>query len=191
MTLLEKEIKALVKLLSVQKIKYIILGGVAVSVYGEPRMTADIDVNVLISKDRIREFLKKAKKHHFYPAFASIKRTIEEASVIPFKYKSGNIFFKCDLIIAENILEYAAIRRGRVKKIGSIKARFISPEDLVIHKITSSRPRDIADLNGVLLRQKGKLDKEYIINWLKKIDRVDKKAKLYKAFKRLLKEADE
>jgi len=96
---------------------------------------------------------------------------------------------RLDIIIAENILEYTAIKRGRLRKINSIKARIISPEDLIIHKITSSRPRDLEDLRGILIRQKGKLDIRYIQEWLKKIDKVSKETALYKLFKRLLKES--
>lgn len=188
MSSMELQLKTLVKFLSTQKIKYIILGGIAVAIYGEPRLTADIDINIIFDKRKINEFLNKAKRFNFYPAFSKIKKIVRKTGVIPMKFKKGKVTGKVDIIVAENILEYTAIKRGRIKRIDSIRARFVSPEDLIIHKITSSRPRDMEDLRGILFRQRGKLDFKYIRYWLRKIDKVDKKTQLCKLFNDLLKE---
>lgn len=187
MSSLEVQLRGLIKCLSEQKIKYIILGGIAVSIYGEPRLTADIDVNIILDKKKIAEFLKEAKKYGFLPALPDAENIAKETGVIPINFIKGKTVGKFDIIIAENILEYTAIKRGRIKKIGSIKAKLISPEDLIIHKIASSRPRDIEDLNGILIRQKGRLDIRYIRDWLKKIDKANKISQLYKLFNSLLK----
>lgn len=187
MNALELELKTLVKFLSAEKIKYVILGGIAVSIYGEPRLTADIDVNIIFNKKEITEFLGKARRRGFYPLSPNIKEIVDKAGVIPLKFAKGKIKSTCDIIIAENILEYQAIKRARLKKLGTVKARVVSPEDLIIHKITSSRPRDIEDLKGILIRQKGKLDIKYIIKWLKIIDKANKKSDLYSSFNRILK----
>lgn len=189
MNFIEVQLKSLVEFLSAQKIKYVILGGIAVSIYGEPRFTADIDVNIIFDKKKIDEFIDSARKHGFCPTFPNIKKIIAKTGVIPMNFKKGKITGKFDIIIAENILEYAAIKRGRVKKIDSIKARFISPEDLIIHKIASSRPRDFEDLKGILIRQKGKLNIDYTRHWLKKLDTASKKSRLCRKFNKLLKEA--
>ncbi|MBN2097757.1 MAG: nucleotidyltransferase [Candidatus Omnitrophica bacterium] len=187
MNYLEIQLKALTECLSEQKIKYVILGGIAVSLYGEPRLTADIDVNVILEKEKLGEFLRNARRYGFYPVFTNELEIIEETGVIPLKFIRGKIKGKTDIIIAENILEYNAIKRGRIKKISSIQVRLVSPEDLIIHKLTSTRPRDFEDLRGILWRQKGKLDIKYIRYWLKKIDETDKKVRLYKLFNQLLK----
>ncbi len=183
---LELQLKALIKFLSDQKIKYVILGGVAVAVYGEPRLTADIDVNVILDKTKIDDFLRKSKNYGFFSRFSNTKKIAQKTGIIPLKFIRGKTLGICDVIMAENILEYAAIRRGRVKKIGKVKARFVSPEDLIIHKMASQRPRDIEDAKSILIRQKSRLDLKYILGWFKKIDEVDKQAGLSKFFKRLL-----
>ena len=103
------------------------------------------------------------------------------------KFKKNNVTGRCDFIIAQNILEYMGIRRGRSKRIYSIPAKIISPEDLVIHKITSDRARDLEDLRGILIRQGPKLDTRYILFWLKKIAKANHKPGLVNLFKNLLK----
>ncbi|MFH1664938.1 MAG: nucleotidyltransferase [Candidatus Omnitrophota bacterium] len=184
---LESQIKALVEFLSSQKIKYVILGGIAVSIYGEPRFTADVDVNIILDKTGIDKFLELSKKSGFFPLFPNTKKIAKESGVIPMKHMKGKVEGRCDVIIAENALEYAAIKRGRLRKIGSVMARLVTPEDLIIHKITSFRPRDAEDLKGILIRQKGKLDIGYISEWLTKIDKAAKKSRsLSKLFDRLV-----
>lgn len=185
---LELQLRNLTKLLKEQKLKYAILGGIAVSLYGEPRFTADIDVNVLLDREKIKEFLKKAEKYNFYPPFPHIEKIADRTGVIPLSFRKGKIEGKCDVIIAENIIEYYSIKRAKTKRIGSVKTRVVSAEDLIIHKITSSRTRDIEDLKSILIRQKGKLDIKYIRDWLRKVDKVSKKPHLYKLFSKLLKQ---
>lgn len=187
MSSLEVQLRKLIECLSGQRIKYIILGGIAVSIYGEPRLTADIDVNIIFDKNKISEFLKHAKKYGFYPVFPDTENIAKETGVIPMNFIKGKTTGNCDIIIAENQLEYTGIKRGRLKKTGSIKVRLISPEDLIIHKIASSRARDAEDINGILIRQKGRLDIKYIQHWLKKIDKANKSSRTYKSFKDLLK----
>ncbi|HLF17785.1 MAG TPA: nucleotidyltransferase [Candidatus Omnitrophota bacterium] len=187
MNSLNQQLRQLVEFLSNERIKYVVLGGVAVSVYGEPRLTADIDVNVLLPKDKIFDFIKKAKKYGFYSLFPGMRKMAQRAGVISFGFKKGKISGKFDMIIAENILEYNAIERGKIKKIEGTSLRLITPEDLIIHKIASSRPRDLEDLKGVLLRQKGKLDNKYIQFWLKKLDRANPGARLHPLFNQIRK----
>ena len=42
-----------------------LIGGIAVALWGEPGTTRDIDMVVLISKDRAFDFLTEAKKYGF------------------------------------------------------------------------------------------------------------------------------
>lgn len=185
MNSLDVRLKSIAQCLSAQKIKYAVLGGIMVSVYGEPRLTADIDVNIILDRRNIEQFLAAAKKYYFSPASRNTKKIAKEAGVIPLIFKKGRIAGRFDIIIAENSLEYSGINRARSGKIGAVKVKVISPEDLVLHKITSSRPRDNEDLKGILIRQKGRLDLRYIRSWLAKIDKANS-TKLINRFNGLL-----
>jgi len=186
MTLLDLELKSLAQCLSVQKIKYAVIGGIAVFVYGEPRFTADIDVNIILERRKIEDFLRRAKKYGFSPCSPGVKRIAKEAGVIPLFFKKNRLIGRADIILAENPLEYSGINRAKTRKIGAVKAKLVTPEDLILHKITSPRPRDKEDLKGILLRQKGRLDLKYIRSWLAKIDKANS-TKLLSCFNGLLK----
>jgi predicted nucleotidyltransferase len=182
---LDLQLGSLVKCLKGQKIDYVILGGFALSIYGEPRLTADIDVNIILDKSKIPEFLRNAQRYGFSAALANTEKIAQRYGVITLDFRKARAAGRIDIIVAENPLEYAAIKRGRIKKIGSVRARVVSPEDLVIHKIASSRPRDREDLKGIMLRQEGKLDLRYIRSWLERIDKASKQTHLCSSFKRL------
>jgi len=186
MNYIEFQLKQIAKLLREAKLDYAVLGGIAVSIYGEPRLTFDIDVNLMLDADNIDYFLKKAKKYGFLPLPKNIKKFVKTTGVIPMRFSKNRIIGECDFIIAQNTLEYLGIKRAISKKIYSIKIKLVTAEDLIIHKITSERARDIEDVIGILARQKGKLDLRYVNYWLKKISEVNKKPELCLVFKRLM-----
>lgn len=186
---LQFQLKQAVKLLEETKISYAVLGGVAVSIYGQPRLTFDIDINLILNEADIENFLKKAKKFGFTPLPPNIKKFIQDTAVIPMKFQKNKVLGRCDFIIAQNLLEYLCIKRAQLKKIYSTKVKLVTPEDLLLHKITSSRPRDLDDAQAILYRQGEKLDINYIAYWLKKIAKVNRKPALLTTFKGLLKQS--
>lgn len=186
MNSIELQLKYLSKLLKAINVNYAIIGGIAVSVYGEPRATFDIDVSIIFNIGDIDFFLKSAKKYGFTPLPSNIDNFVKTTAVIPMEFSKDKMFGRCDFIIAQNSLEFSAIKRARFKKLFSMRVKLITPEDLVLHKITSSRARDLEDLQGLLIRQSGRLDMDYINYWLKKVAVANKQPKLLKIFEKLL-----
>lgn len=180
---LEFQLKQAVKLFKAASIDYAILGGVAVSLYGEPRLTFDIDINIMLDKNKLGDFLKVARKYGFMPLPANIKKFVRDTGVIPVKFSKNKAKGRCDFIVAQNILETLCIKRARLRKVYSVKARIVTAEDLIIHKITSRRPKDLEDAHGVLIRQRGKLDTRYITHWLKRIEEAASQPGLVELFK--------
>lgn len=52
-----KLIKRIAKILSANKIPYMIIGGQAVLIYGEPRITRDIDITLGVNINKLPEIL--------------------------------------------------------------------------------------------------------------------------------------
>ena len=65
---------ALEKLLSHYENRWVVIGGVAVSMLARPRFTEDLDAMVLLSVDEVDEFIEVAKR-------AGIEPRISEAAV--------------------------------------------------------------------------------------------------------------
>jgi len=90
----------------------------------------------------------------------------------------GFLFFtdpqgmRVDLLLAETSFDIQAIERAKdIEATSGDWIRVCTPEDLIIYKMISTRSRDREDVEGVVKRQKEKLDKDYILNWLKQFEK--------------------
>ena len=64
-------------------IPYMIIGGQAVLLYGEPRLTRDIDITLGVNIDKIKELLKIIKELSLRPIPENIEPFVKETMVFP------------------------------------------------------------------------------------------------------------
>lgn len=159
--LLEDVYKKIVTFLNKGKYKYLIIGGIATGVIGEPRITADVDVDIIISRKDVPIFLDKAKKDGFRVIKARCLDLVERTGVFQIDYED----FHIDFIIASTEFEKEAFERAKTLKLYGIKAFFPTPEDLLLLKIIPGRDKDLLDAKSIALRHKGKLDTRYLKTW--------------------------
>ena len=158
-TLLEKLAAALDR----AGMPYMIIGGQAVLLHGEPRLTADVDVTLGIDTDRYEEIEALARTLDFRILPDAPEDFIAETSVLPTMDGSSGI--RVDFIFSNTPYERQALGRVKTVTLGNAHVRFASAEDLVIHKIVAGRARDLDDVRGIL-RTTGGLDTAYIRRWL-------------------------
>lgn len=58
--------------------------------------------------------------------------------------------------------EVEAIRRAQQIPIAGRQVLVVTAEDLILMKIISERPRDLADAEAILRRRRSTLDREYV-----------------------------
>ena len=151
------------------QIPYMVIGGQAVLVYGEPRMTRDIDITLDADIDTLDDILLALDNTAFRPLPLDVHQFATNTRVLPIQDDETKI--RVDLIFSFSSYEHVAIGRSKVLNLNGIDVSFASPEDLVIHKLVAGRPRDIEDCQSILLRQRG-LDVHYIEKWLKEFELV-------------------
>jgi predicted nucleotidyltransferase len=149
-------------------IPYMIIGGQAVLVYGEPRMTRDVDVTLGIPPTDARRLLEILPRLKLRPLVTSPVDFLEKTFVLPTGTKSSPL--RVDFIFTLTEYERRALERACPVKLGRRAVRFISPEDLVIFKLLAGRSRDIEDVKGILLKIP-RLDLGYIHTWIASFDR--------------------
>jgi len=158
MTILERALTNLAQFLEDQKIPYMVIGGLANIIWGEPRATIDIDVTIWIIKEDIENtisvFEEKYKTRIPDPA-----AFVRDTNVLPLESTEGVYI---DIIFGSLPYEEDAINRAIEVNILKRPVLFCSPEDLILHKIISDRDTDLTDVRGVILRQIKNLDLEYI-----------------------------
>jgi len=163
---------------------YIVIGGIAASVVGEPRITGDVDVDIVINDEDVPEFLDKATEVGFN---VHVKKCIESARRTGvFQISLGN--YHIDFIIASTDLETQACQRRRTIQLHGVNAFFPSPEDLILLKIIPGRDKDLFDAKSIVLRHKGKLDTNYLETWAMKLCDEAEDVRIWTTLQRLLKD---
>lgn len=147
-----------------RKIPYMIIGGQAVLLYGEPRLTKDIDITLGVDTDRTGDILACAGRLGFKILVENPAEFIQSTMVLPAQESATSI--RVDFIFSYSPYERQAIARAKQINLAGAVLSFASAEDLIIHKIIAGRPRDLEDVKGILLKTRG-LDKDYILRWLK------------------------
>jgi len=144
-----------------------IIGGQAVLLYGEPRLTKDIDVTLGIGIDGLQRIKSVVIALGLIYVIDNVEDFVRETMVLPVSEKQSGI--RVDFLFSFSPYERQAIQRANEIKLGKTAIRFASLEDVIIHKIVAKRPRDIEDVRSVLLKNPD-YDKEYIQKWLKEFD---------------------
>ena len=164
-------------------IPYMIVGGQAVLLYGEPRLTRDIDITLGMTLEKLDVVVGLTKGIGLEPLVDPDTFT-RKTMVLP--CQDPNTDIRVDFIFSFSPYEQQALERVRTVEMGNALLRFASPEDLIIHKIVAGRPRDFEDVKSVLIKNP-ELDIKYIRNWLRRLASALKEPFL-KRFNKVLKE---
>ncbi len=151
-----------VALLEEQQIPYMIIGAMAVVMWGKPRATVDIDFTVLTDPDGLDAIGAKAERE----GFAIDRQWLEWHPMqrgLQLRLTSADILI--DVVRPMDQHQEEAFHRRRPVVLGGRSVWFVSPEDLIVMKLKAGRPHDFEDAVSVLSAQKGKLDEKYMADW--------------------------
>ncbi|MBI3360483.1 MAG: nucleotidyltransferase, partial [Chloroflexi bacterium] len=164
--------------LEAHQIPYMVIGGIANAIWGQIRATEDADVKVSTSGMTISEFRRLAEAR-FKPYRRPWLGRAESSLIISVEVMPGIV---TDMLVSVFPYEEQAVKRARVMDVEGIQLPVCTAEDLVVHKAIADRDKDWMDIDGILLRQKGKIDVAYIRNWLRQFGDALEKPYLIKRF---------
>ena len=170
--------------LSKHKIPHMIIGGQAVLLYGEPRLTRDIDITLGVGIDSLDTVLSIIKELKLRILSKNIIDFVKKTMVLPMIEKKTGI--RVDFIFSFTPYEKEAIKRANIIEILGEKVPFASVEDLIIHKIFAGRPRDLEDVRTIILKNPN-LDVYCIKKCLKLFDFSYQHKNFLKTFENMLK----
>lgn len=162
---------------------YMIIGGQAVLLYGEPRLTRDIDITLGVSFNRLNDLLLVLQETFLKPLPEDIESFVKQTMVLPSLDEVTGI--RVDFIFSFTPYETGAIKRTKKIEILSQEICFASPEDVIIHKIFAGRARDLEDTRTIILKNP-EIDIQYIKNWLKEFDAASDSKDFLKTFEEIL-----
>lgn len=185
-----REAERLQSVMESENIDYFFVGGLAVQVWGEPRLTLDIDLTVftgLVEESKTVRLLLS----HYEP------RDMTHEAAEEFSRRSRMLLLrsaeKTDIdIMLGGIADISdELSRSSFELFAdNISLRICSASTLVAMKTVAGRPQDIFDLESILIKQSD-LDWDYINEYLGHIseyedisDKVEKLARLRDKFYR-------
>jgi len=175
-------------ILDKNKIPYLITGGMAVFVWGRPRFTADIDLVVELSVDKL-DVLEKAFKSLDEVGYVDgdvMREALAQNG--EFNFIDGKTGMKVDFWVSSgDSFDRSRLKRRIAKKIVGHDVYFSTPEDIILSKLRwwrdtgSSRHKE--DIVSIISISGNGLDRGYLDNWAKKLGHKDL---LDEAFKKLI-----
>lgn len=157
-------IKALQTLIEKFESKGIVIGGAAICLLGQPRMTADVDAMLLVTNDDLAKVFDVARQVGFVPRRKDAETFARRNRILLLHHpETGS---DVDISMGAMPLEQEMVERSRLMRFGSLRVRLPSIEDLIILKAIAHRPKDLIDVRN-LIELYPKLDKARIENWVR------------------------
>jgi predicted nucleotidyltransferase len=158
--------RKLVALLEGEKIPFVLIGGLAASLQGEPRTTRDVDVMVLLHATGLRDLALRAKEAGFDVDIDLAESQWWASGFARFWLGPPDDRVAVDLMDVNNeFLREAHWRAVPIRFCGR-KVSVVSPEDLILMKIVAWRDKDILDIRRVEMRHRDRLDVAYLRKWV-------------------------
>lgn len=152
---MDENLKQLLVDLNAQNAKYVIIGGYAIFVHAQPRMTKDLDIFIESSASNAVAVFK---------ALAAFGAPLAQFTVGDFSNpkvaaRFGNppicfdVLQRIDGVTFEEVYSHSEV----ILVDEQVPARYISADDLIKNKLASGRPQDLADVEAVRNKQRAVL----------------------------------
>jgi hypothetical protein len=155
---------ALQKLLRRFDEKGVVLGGVAVSLLGQPRLTADVDAMLLLSVGDLPHLIEAAKQEGFELRLPDAEAFARQNRVLLLRHQASGI--NLDISLGMLPFEAEAVERSTTYQAGTLVIRLPTPEDLIIFKAIAHRPKDLLDVQTII-QSHPDLDRKRIKHWVR------------------------
>ncbi|PIZ74958.1 hypothetical protein CO045_00130 [Candidatus Peregrinibacteria bacterium CG_4_9_14_0_2_um_filter_41_14] len=153
--------KELFTVLSASNIKYLIVGGVAVNLYGYTRFTGDIDILIALEKENLSNLDKVMKELGYVERLPvnileladqnKLDKYIKEKGLMAYTYLSGKgLRLALDIIVQESLNFDKFVANSNIVTAWDLDLPVISLDDLIGMKRTAGRDKDLLDLEALL-----------------------------------------
>lgn len=158
-----------------------LIGGMAVSRWGQPRATTDSDLSALApygDESRVLDVLLA----RFTPRRPDARTFALHHRVLLLSADGVGV----DVALAAFPFETEAIDAATPWRLGAISLRTCSAEHLVVYKLVASRPQDLIDVTGIVRRQGTRLDVDLIRRWGREFAELKEDPDLLRPFEEVL-----
>lgn len=149
-----------------ERVPYVLIGAWALSAWGRPRATNDVDFLVLVNEEdlaRLSDRLGRAGMalDETWAQWNPLLRSFQ----LRFQFQGITV----DVLRTRDEHDRQIFRRKRRKRMDRRHYWLVSAEDFILQKLKVGRPRDFEDALSVLERCGKSLDKRYLRRWAGRI----------------------
>lgn len=152
-------LETMVNWLEKQQTPYMIFGGIANTLYGNPRQTFDIDIKISVPSEKEKTDFIEQLRNVAVLLPSRPMQFIAETGVLPVTLHDVRI----DLVFAQLPFEKQAIERSRSELFFSIPIKVCTVEDFIVQKAVSPRRKDWDDIETVIGIEKENIDWPYLL----------------------------
>ena len=141
------------------KVRYIVVGGIAVNLHGIPRMTADLDLMIDLEKENVLKFIEILKSLDYVPKIPENPENLanpekreewKKRKMQAFTFWNVKKPYQQVDIFIENPIEFGkAYSRKEKIKAADFEIYIISIDDLIKIKRKSGRKQDLCDIEAL------------------------------------------
>ncbi len=166
----------------------VVIGGLAASLLGRPRLTADIDVVILLSVDELPGLLEVAAQEGLVPRMPDAAEFARQHRVLLLQHAASGI--PVDVSLGILPFESEMIEHRLSLDVAGWMIPVPRPEDLIVLKAVAHRPVDLADIRAIA-ESHPNLDQEYIQKWVESFAEVLEAPFLWEDIRPLLGSGDQ
>ncbi len=146
--------------------RYALIGGAAMPAWGRIRATEDADVLLHLNSAAVEipAVVSALREAGFAHLDRADRRTLGDKIVLSFWYpaRPHGFSIRLDVLVVERAEYRELLDRAVVRRIDGFEVRVASCEDLVLLKLASGRPVDVADVRDLLAINGAVLDWGYL-----------------------------
>ncbi len=145
-----------------QKVKYVLVGGIAFNLLGGTRTTLDMDILVEMKDKNLLKVVNIMKRAGYH-----VKQPVDPANIADEKkredwiknknmkafnfYKGERTYEEVDIVIDSPVSYEKAIKKAVKARVGDLILSVISPADFIKMKRISARDKDLRDIEELKL----------------------------------------
>lgn len=137
-------------------VSYAVVGGFAVSAWGQPRTTSDVDVLVVLDERQIVPFSRALAAQGLTANEADFRDVLREGGHVTIFDPDSS--FHVDAKLCKTESERDQVKHAAEVPFHGARLRIARAEETVVYKLLYGTPQDVADAASILARQAGKLD---------------------------------
>lgn len=143
---LSRDFKEFIEFLNQNEVRYLVVGGYAVSFHGYPRYTKDLDIWIQVSADNADRVVRAITDFGFASLGLKQEDFLQPGVIVQIGYPPLRI----DLLTQPSGVDFASCYANKIAiDLDGLKVDVIGLEDLKTNKRASGRTQDMLDLENL------------------------------------------